>query len=224
MNFNTLSTYKVLHENGQAEMINAKNAEQAIKGASIAELTSPVVSLSRIVKDVRTIEEEIREVTFSAVTEGGAGSIATPASGTIHSGDSIALKAIPDRNYVFVRWEMNDSVISTESSLVYEMPELPENETIVVFKAVFALDDVSWTSEVSPEEAGTAGCLSFPSSGTIKANEAIDLIAIENTGYTFDHWERNGQSVGTNKILNAVVTPLAVGEESCVYTAVFTEE
>ena len=34
--------------------------------------------------------------------------------------------------------------------------------------------------------------------------------------------ERNGETLSTNKILNTEVTPLAEGEKTCTYVAVFT--
>lgn len=118
---------------------------------------------------------------------------------------------------------MNDVVISDSAELAYTIPELEEGEELIVFTAVFHLSNIEWSAVVSPEGAGTAGCLAFPIEGEVEANGSLDLIAIECTGFTFDHWERNGQSIGTNKILNATVTPLAVGEANCVYTAIFTE-
>lgn len=222
MQFKNLSTFKITHENGMAEAINAEDAEQAVANTTIAD--SPVVALLRTAKNVKTlVEDEPTVITFTSVTESGGGSIATPASGTIHVGDAIALKAIAERNYEFDCWKMNDKVISDSAELSYTIPELEEGEELVVFTAVFRLADIEWEANVSPDGAGTAGCLAFPTEGEIEANGSLDLIAIEGDGFTFDHWERNGQSIGTNKILNATVTPLAVGEASCVYTAVFTE-
>lgn len=218
-----MNTFKITHENGQAEFLNAENVKQAI--ANIDETVSPVVALLRTSKNVKTlVADDPTVISFTAVTlNGGASSIATPASGTIHVGDQITLSALPDRNYTFVEWQLDGTKISEEANVLYTVPELEEGVEAVVFTAVFRLSDVAWTSTVSPSEAGTAGCLAFPTEGEIEANGSIDLIAIESEGFTFDHWERNGQSIGTNKILNATVTPLADGETSCVYTAIFTE-
>lgn len=222
MQYKNLSTFKITHENGLAETINAEDAEQAVANVMITE--SPVVAVLRTAKDVKTlVADDPKVVTFSATTQGGGGSIATPASGTVHVGDIIALKAIAERNYEFECWKMNDVVISDDAELAYTIPELEEGEELIVFTAVFHLANIEWSAVVSPEGAGTAGCLAFPTEGEVEANGSLDLIAIEGTGFTFDHWERNGQSIGTNKILNATVTPLAVGEANCVYTAIFTE-
>lgn len=218
-----MNTFKITHENGQAEFLNAENVKQAI--SNIDETVSPVVALLRTAKNVKTlVADDPTVISFTAVTlNGGASSIATPASGTIHVGDQITLSALPDRNYTFVEWQLDGTKISEDANVLYTIPELEEGVEAVVFTAVFRLSDVAWTSTVSPSGAGTAGCLAFPTEGEIEANGSIDLIAIESEGFTFDHWERNGQSIGTNKILNAIVTPLADSETSCVYTAIFTE-
>ena len=40
-------------------------------------------------------------------------------------------------------------------------------------------------------------------------------------GFIFDHWERNNESVSTNKLATVEVAPLAENETECIYTAVF---
>ena len=106
--------------------------------------------------------------------------------------------------------------------MLYTMPELPSGMTSAVFTASFALAPVNWTTAVNPPEASGDGAVAFPPSGVTPANGNVSAIAVDSAGYTFDHWERNGQSIGTNKILEAEATPLAEGETACIYTAVFT--
>jgi hypothetical protein len=223
MQTKSYNSYKITHKNGDVEQINAENLIEALQSMEITEEYSPVIQTYMAEEGIRTLVNTLpEEVPFTAVVaEGSGGSIATPVSGKIHAGDQIALKAIPARNYEFVNWKMNDKVISEEASLLYTMPEL-DGEASAVFKATFKLAPVAWESGVSPEGAGTAGCLAFPMSGTVEANGSLSLLAVEADGYAFDHWERNGESVGTNKILSATVTPLAEGEETAEYVAVFT--
>ena len=223
MQTKSYNSYKITHKNGDVEQINAENLIEALKNMEITEEYSPVIQTYMVDEGIRTLVNTLpEEVPFTAVVaEGSGGSSATPVSGKIHAGDQIALKAIPARNYEFVNWKMNDKVISEEASLLYTMPEL-DGEASAVFKATFKLAPVTWESSVSPEGAGTAGCLAFPMSGTVEANGSLSLLAVEADGYAFDHWERNGESVGTNKILSATVMPLAEGEETAQYVAVFT--
>lgn len=224
MQTKNLNTYKITHENGRVDFISSENAKQAVASVDDIEHT-PVVALLRTAKNVKVLLNDVPAViTLQTTITGGEGSIATPSVGELHSGDSVKLKCIPARNYEFVAWKLDNEVVSTEAEFLLTVPEVEEGVELLSYVAEVKLSDVSWTSAVTPSEAGTAGCLAFPVEGTVKANENISLIAIEKEGYTFDHWERNGESIGTNNILEATVTPLAEGEVSCVYTAVFTAE
>lgn len=219
-----LNSYQISHKNGSIENINAETLVQALENMEISEEYSPVVQTYLKEEGVRTLVADVpAEVIFSAnVAEGGGGSIATPSSGKVHVGDQLAFKAIPARNYTFVSWTLNGVVISTNADMLYTIPELPQGMTSAMFVANFALAPVNWTTQVSPAEATGDGAVAFPPSGTTPANGTVSAIAVNSDNYTFDHWERNGESVGTNKILEAEATPLAEGESACIYTAVFT--
>lgn len=216
--------YKITHENGDVEDINAQSLVEALNNMGTSEEHSPVLQTYMIEKNIRTLVADMpEEIPFSAVVnENAGGSIATPVSGKVHAGDQIALKAIPARNYVFVNWKMNDKVISETAECVFTFPEL-HGEASAVFKATFAKAPVSWTTAVSPAEATSDGALTFPASGVTPADGTVSAIAVSSSGYVFDHWECNGESVGTNNILSAEAQEPAEGESSVVYTAVFTE-
>ena len=225
MQTKSYNSYRITHKNGDVEQINAENLVEALNNMGVSEEHSPVIQTYMVEEGIRTLVNDLpEEVPFTAVVaEGSGGSIATPVSGKIHAGDEIALKAIPARNYIFVNWKMNDVIISEEPSLVYKMPEL-HGEASAVFKATFKLAPVNWTASVEPAEAGNAGCIAFPSSGTNEVNSTLGLIAVEAEGFVFDHWERNGESIGTNKILSVSVAPLAENETTAEYKAVFTAQ
>lgn len=224
MQFKTYNSYRITHKNGSVEDINALDMVQALQNTSTQETESKVLQAFLVKENVRTlVEDEPTEIIFSAVVaEGGTGSIATPASGRVHVGDTVQFKAIPARNYEFVSWTLNGVVISTEETLNYVMPELESGIDTAVFTATFHLADVTWKAKVLPEEASGVGAVAFPSAGTVKANGELSLIAVTAEGYTFDHWERNSKNIGTNKILSTSVEPLSENETECVYTAVFT--
>ena len=158
------------------------------------------------------------------MAENGGGSIATPASGKIHVGDMVQLKAIPARNYEFVSWKLNDVKISEEAVVNLIMPELSAGIDTAVFTATFKLADVAWTTAVEPSEASAAGCIAFPTLGRSEANAETEFLAVAKEGFTFDRWEVNGESVSTNELLQTAVTPLAEGESARVYKAVFRAE
>ena len=218
-----LNSYQITHKNGNVENINAETLVDALQNMEVTEEYSPVIQTYLKEEGVRTLVADVpAEIIFSAVVaEGGGGSIATPSSGKIHVGDQLAFKAIPAKNYVFVSWSLNGQVISNEADMLYTMPELPAGMTSAVFTASFALAPVNWTTAVNPPEATGDGAVAFPPSGVTPANGTVSAIAVNSANYTFDHWERNGQSVGTNNILEAEATPLAEGETACIYTAVF---
>ena len=219
------NSYRITHKSGSVENINAENLIEALEHTGIKEEFDPVLQTYMEAEKIPTLVSDIpAEIPFTAVVnEEAGGSIATPASGTVHVGDQISLKAIPARNYVFVNWKMNDKVISESADLLYTFPEL-NGDASAVFKATFAKAPLNWTTAVSPAEATGDGAMTFPASGTTPAEGTVSAIAIDSDNYTFDHWERDGVNVGSNKELSAEATPLAEGEVSAVYTTIFTEK
>ena len=224
MQSKNLNSYRITHKSGSVETINAENLIEALSNIQISEELDPVLQTYMTEEGVRTLVADVpSEVPFSSVVNDTAGgSIATPLSGTVHVGDQLSFKAIPARNYVFKNWKMNDVVVSESAEFVYTFPEL-HGEASAVFKATFEPAPVEWTTAVSPAEATGDGAVTFPASGVTPANGTVSAIAVNSEHYVFDHWERNGVSVGTNKILSAEAEEPAEGETSVVYTAVFTE-
>ena len=100
------------------------------------------------------------------------------------------------------------------------MPELLPGEDTLVVTAAFSLADISWTTEVSPAGAVSAGCVAFPASGVSPAGGAVSCIASDGDGWTFDHWEIDGQRLSGERILETDA-PLS---GTPAYTAVFTED
>lgn len=220
------NAYRITHENGSVEDINALDLVQALENMEIPETESPVIQTFLIKKGIRTlVKDEPTEILFNAVVaENGGGSIATPATGKIHVGDMVQFKAIPAFNYEFVSWKLNGIEISKEATLNFIMPELPAGIDTAVFTATFKLADISWTTAVEPAEASTAGCIAFPTAGTSEANSSTEFLAVPKEGFVFDHWEVNGETVSDNELLQAMVTPLAEGETARIYKAVFRAE
>lgn len=226
MQTKVFNAYRITHKNGSVEDINALDLIQALENMEIPETESPVLQTFLIKEGIRTlVEDEKAEIAFTAiVAESGGGSIATPAAGRIHVGDMVQFKAIPDRNYEFVSWELNGVKISEEATINLVMPELQGGVDTAVFVATFKLADVAWTSAVEPAEASAAGCIAFPTSGTTAANGSLELLAVAKDGFEFDHWERNGTSLSENELATVEVAPLAEGEQACVFKAVFRAE
>lgn len=218
------NVYRITHKNGSVETINAETLSEALKNLGIAEDVSPVQQVYMEAEGIKTLIADMpAEVPFtSVVNDTAGGSIATPLSGKVHVGDIVSFKAIPARNYVFKNWKLNDIVISEQAEFSCRFPSL-NGDASAIFKATFEPAPVEWTAEVSPAGASSAGALVFPASGVSPANGNVGILADEVEGWNFDHWERNGENLGTNRILSAEATPLAEGEQSAVYVAVFTE-
>lgn len=218
------NSYRITHKNGSVETINAETLIEALKNMGIDEITSPVLQTYMEAEGIRTLVADMpAEIPFtSVVNDEAGGSIATPLSGTVHAGDQLSFKAVPARNYVFKNWKMNDVIISENAEFVYTFPEL-NGDASAVFKATFEKAPVEWVTAVNPPEATADGAFTFPSNGVTPADGTVSAVAVASEHYTFDHWERNGVSVGTNKILSAKADEPAEGEAEVVYTAVFTE-
>lgn len=80
---------------------------------------------------------------------------------------------------------------------------------------------VAWTTEVSPSAALSAGCFVFPSSGEAEDGSSISIAASPSPAYTFDHWELDGASIGTDRLVTTTVSAPSSGE-AVKYVAVFT--
>lgn len=217
------NAYRLTHKNGSIEDINALDLVQAIENMETPETESRLIQAVLVKENVKTlVEDRPTEITFKTIVKDtSTGSIATPAQGTLHVGDKITLQAVAKRNFTFVKWEMNGVTIGLEDTILFTIPELEEGLTDIVFTAVFELSPIDWTTEVEPQEASGAGCLAFPAQGTTEANGTLSLLAVQDGEYTFDHWERNGKEVSTNKLLSTEVVPLEENEATCIYKAVF---
>lgn len=224
MQVKATNIYRITHKSGKTESISAKSLMQALENMEITDEESPVIQTFMVRENIATVMEEMSaEILFSAVTaEGGGGSVATPSSGHLHVGDSVAFSAIAADGYEFVCWKRNDKVISREPSFVYEMTPLLEGEDTAVFTAEFALAPVECRSEVYPAEAGGAGCVAFPPEAVAKIGGDVSFIAVGSDGWTFDHWERDGENIGTSRILETAVSAPATVGQPAVYRAVFT--
>ena len=95
--------------------------------------------------------------------------------------------------------------------------------TQVIKDTSLSLEKGSITAFLGESGGGKSTVLKLLSGIIPPANGKVSAIAVEADGFTFDHWERNGVSVGINKVLDVDVAPLAEGETEAIYKAVFTE-
>jgi len=212
-----LNMYRLSHKGGQVDTVGAQSMIDALRVAD--ETESPVVQAFMLSEGIDVAPTPLEVLLRVDVAEAGTGT-ASPATAQVHEGDRITLTAFPAAGHVFDGWKLNGEVVSNESEWLFTVPELLPGEDTLVVTAAFSLADISWTTEVSPAGAVSAGCVAFPSSGTVSAGGDISCIASDGDGWSFDHWETGGQTLSGERILETEA-PLA---GTPVYTAVFTED
>lgn len=139
------------------------------------------------------------------------------------AGQSTYVSATPRLGYMFKRWMMGDSVISTEKSFYFTMPE---ND--VVLTAYF-----EWNPDYNPQNPGdpdaegyshhvyayampSAGGYFNSSSFTLVEGKSTSIYAYPREGYRFESWMCNGEVVSTSNPLN-----IKMGTSDIAYTATF---
>lgn len=224
MEYIQLNAYKLTHENSEQETINASDISEAIANAQKTD--TPITHALRVAKDVMTLVKEVPDVSnvYVLVSDGRSSSLPPvnfgyPSFAEVHAGDNITLQAVVGEHYEFVGWfDEDDVVISPLPSFV-----LTAKAGTNTYTAKFKKADVDWQTAVSPSEAGTAGCLAFPTvAGSAPEGTHIELFASPAEGYTFDHWELRGESISTTAHTLQDIPALLAGEAEITYTAVFT--
>lgn len=141
----------------------------------------------------------------------------------LSAGQSTYISASPRLGYEFKRWMMGDSLVSTEKSHYFTMPEKD-----VVLTAYF-----EWNPEYNPQNPGdpdaegyshhvyvyaspSAGGYFNSSSFTLVEGKTTNIYAYPREGYRFESWLCNGEVVSTDNPLQ-----IRMGTEDIAYTATF---
>ena len=138
-------------------------------------------------------------------------------------GQTAYVYASPRLGYEFKRWMVGDSLVSTNSSFSFTMPEKD-----VVLTAYF-----EWNPEYNPQNPGdpdaegyshkvyvyatpSAGGYFNSSSFTLVEGKTTNIYAYPREGYRFESWMCNGEVVSTENPLN-----IRMGTTDIAYTATF---
>ena len=141
----------------------------------------------------------------------------------LSAGQSIYVNASPRLGYEFKRWMVSDSLVSTNQSFRFTMPEKD-----VVLTAYF-----EWNPEYNPQNPDepasegyshrvyvyatpSAGGYFNSSSFTLIEGETTNIYAYPRKGYRFDSWKCNGEVVSTE---NPMI--IRMGTSDIAYTATF---
>jgi len=110
-----------------------------------------------------------------------------PGTYTYEEPTHVTVTAIPYANYRFDHWVYDDEDIGSENPVtVY----VGSNHTL---HAVFTL--VTYTLKIETTTGGTTS--PAPGTYTYTAGSTVEVTAIPDSGYVFDHWELNGSNVGS---------------------------
>ena len=125
-------------------------------------------------------------VTVSADPEMGTVS----GGGTFNYGQTCAVSATANPQYVFESWTENGNVVSTEQFYIFDVTA---NRDLV---ATFASSTVEINATANPADGGTV-----TGAGTYNIGETVTLVAEANVGlqYYFVRWSENGDEVSTDE-------------------------
>ena len=120
-------------------------------------------------------------------------------------GSSCTLTATPATGYHFVNWTQNGNTVSTSPEYTFVVTGAGD------YVAYFALNSYTITATADPAAGG-----SVTGTGTYTHGATVTLTATASTGYTFDHWTKDGTEVSIN------VTYSFTATQTGSYTAHFT--
>ena len=139
----------------------------------------------------------------TAVDPAGTGTV--EGGGTVSSGSSIQLKAIPNDGYKFVKWQDGNT-------------ENPRNITVTgnaTYTATFEMEVYTLTVTASPAEGGTV-----TGGGTYNYGDFATLTASANEGYEFLNWN-DGETAANRTVkvtANAEYAAIFVDATTTTYT------
>lgn len=147
---------------------------------------------SVLIDDNHTLHATFIQINYTLTITAFSGGTTDPAPGnyTYACGSSIQVTAIPDANYVFNHWELDDSNIGSDNPVEILMGA---NHTVL---AVFAIRTYTLTI------TSTAGGTTDPTSGTYNypIGSSTDVTAIPSSSYSFNYWLLDGEERMENPI------------------------
>ena len=116
-------------------------------------------------------------------------------SGGYNSGDECTLTATANEGYYFINWTKDGTEVSTDLTFTFTVTESAE------YVAHFQIQSYIIMVAVDPENGGTVG-----GGGNYTYGQNCILTATANTGYTFDHWTKDGSTISGEATINVTVT------------------
>ena len=129
----------------------------------------------------------------------------TSGGGTYLDGSSVTVTATANSGWTFDSWEENGSTVSNNATYTFTAGS---NRTL---EAIFTQQQYTITTNASPLSGGAV-----TGSGTYNSGSSATVTATANSGWVFDSWEENGNTVssnasytftvGSNRTLEAIFT------------------
>ena len=140
------------------------------------------------------------DITLDAYFENDSYSItveASPSNGgsvtggaTYNYGVTATVTATPNANYRFSGWQENGSIVSTETPYTFKVEN---NRTLTAIFESTSPSSYNVSTSVDPTGSGTV-----TGGGSHSVGSSVTLTATANTGYTFNYWIIDGDTVNTN--------------------------
>ena len=111
----------------------------------------------------------------------------SPGAYTYVDDSSVEVTAIPDAYYMLDHWELDGANVGSANPYTVH---IDKNHTL---HAVFA--QINYTLTITTTAGGTTD--PSPGTHTYAAGSSVEVTAIPDTYYTFDHWELDGLDVGS---------------------------
>ena len=141
-------------------------------------------------------------ITVSASTGGTAhvGSTTGPTSGTYNYGESCTVYAVANSNYTFTNWTEVESgnVVSNQANYPFTVTG---NRNLRANFTYTPPQTYTITVSANPTNGGTV-----TGGGTYNQGQTCNLTATNNSGFTFDHWTRNGTTISGGATISFTVT------------------
>ena len=153
-----------------------------------------------------TLITEEEEYVLTKTVSGQGSVVADPSRTKFKKGESVALKAVPDKGWEFVSWNGTSNSSSTQTTILMD-----GNKKVT---AVFKQTSLFYALNVSKTGEGTVSV--SPKSSKYTAGSVVTATAQPASGWQFDHWE--GHANGKNSTLKIVMN-----EEKSI-RAVFTKK
>jgi len=172
--------------------------------SDLAEYTFTIIQSRTLVAHFEAQAPTEYTVTVSAnPSEGGS----VTGGGTYQQGEQCTVTATPATGYIFTNWTENGTQVSANTSYTFIVND---NRNLV---ANFTQQLYTITTQSNPTNGGTVN-----GGGEYYYGQNCTLTATANTGYTFDHWTKDGSTIIGGATINFAVTANAT------YVAYFTAQ